>query len=167
MPKNMKSEGASEAESYLFEDGSTMKREGSNGFWFLRDPQGEVLDKDRYRHDLIDRHHLKIACHVDPVAEAIANDPNRVVRQLTSNQKKVLLAHNTAPGVHSAPKAGCHRQQGAVSQKLADLHGIFETRFEKANGLRWFKFTDFGLKVRLFGFPCRRLAGTKHPGTVA
>lgn len=76
------------------------------------------------------------------------HDPRDIAGKLTRSQIIVLQAHNTAPGWHSAPKAGCWRRQGAVSQHLASKYGLFESRLEKANGLRWFRFTELGRKVR-------------------
>lgn len=51
-------------ERYSFTNGWTMKREGPNRLWRLRDEKGEPVDYDRYRHDLIERHRLAISEHV-------------------------------------------------------------------------------------------------------
>lgn len=75
-------------------------------------------------------------------------DARTIAERLTKSQAVVLRAHNTAPGWHSSPKAGCWRRQGAVSQYLARAYGLFESRYEKANGLRWYKFTELGREVR-------------------
>ena len=53
-------------ESYLVDDGRTIKRENGktpNGNpiglrWVLRGPNGEWIDFDTYRHDLFERHNL-------------------------------------------------------------------------------------------------------------
>ena len=71
-----------------------------------------------------------------------------IANALTASQKTVLLAHNPAGGWHSSPKAGCWRRQGAVSELLARKYGLFESRFEAANGLRWFQWTELGCAVR-------------------
>lgn len=40
---------------YLFEDGSSMMRESSVNAWVLRDSDGDIIDQDKYRCDLIAR----------------------------------------------------------------------------------------------------------------
>lgn len=53
-------------EHYVFTDDSTMKREGPNLTWFLRDADGDVLDRDQYRHDILNRCGLTVRLHHNP-----------------------------------------------------------------------------------------------------
>ena len=54
---------------YTFTNGWTMKREPSHPFWWvLRDEKGVEIDVDKYRHDILERHHLTIAS--EPPVEA-------------------------------------------------------------------------------------------------
>ena len=43
---------------YSFTNGWTAKREGKFGEWVLRNEKGEVVDEDKFRHDLFKRHGL-------------------------------------------------------------------------------------------------------------
>lgn len=54
-------------EHYIFENGYTMKREGENSHWHLRNGVGELVCRDKYCNDVIDRYRLKIARHHDPL----------------------------------------------------------------------------------------------------
>jgi hypothetical protein len=53
-------------EHYRFTNGFTMAREPQKPFrWELRDADGQMIERDRYRHDLISRHDLEIAEHIE------------------------------------------------------------------------------------------------------
>ena len=43
---------------YRFTNGRTMKREGECLYWHLRDREDNLIDSDKYRHDLFSRHDL-------------------------------------------------------------------------------------------------------------
>jgi hypothetical protein len=51
-----------QSERYIFTNGWTMKRE-TGTLWHLRDSEGSLVDRDRYRHDIIPRHNLVVAEH--------------------------------------------------------------------------------------------------------
>lgn len=54
------------SESYKFTNGWSMKREACQpGFWILSDENGERKDRDQYRHDVIERHRLKVLEHIE------------------------------------------------------------------------------------------------------
>ncbi len=53
-------------EKYIFTNGWTMMQE--NDFphaWILRDNDDKNVDRDHYRNDIIDRHDLKVAEHIN------------------------------------------------------------------------------------------------------
>lgn len=53
-------------EFYVFTNGWTMQREEPwPHYWLLCDSTGKIIDRDRYRHDLIPRHMLTVEQHVD------------------------------------------------------------------------------------------------------
>jgi hypothetical protein len=53
-------------ERYRFTNGSTMEREVAFPYrWELRDRLGVLVERDKYRHDLIERHRLEIEEHVE------------------------------------------------------------------------------------------------------
>lgn len=48
-------------ERYVFTNKWTMQREESHPFyWLLHNQVGVRMDRDKYRHDLMDRHGLKV-----------------------------------------------------------------------------------------------------------
>lgn len=56
-------------EHYIFKNGWTMRREEPHPhYWLLRNEAGDLVERDKYRHDLIERHRLKIEVHQDPTA---------------------------------------------------------------------------------------------------
>lgn len=51
-------------ERYEFANGWTMAREDAAPFyWILRDEHGGQVDRDQYRHDVMERHRLKTVAH--------------------------------------------------------------------------------------------------------
>lgn len=56
-------------EFYRFTNGYEMKRERDWPFyWVLRSSNGTKVGRDQYRHDVIERHGLTIAEHVEAAA---------------------------------------------------------------------------------------------------
>ena len=53
-------------ERYVFTNGWTMMRKRVGLRWHLRSEDGALIDKDRYRYDLIGRHRLTVAEHRYP-----------------------------------------------------------------------------------------------------
>lgn len=53
-------------EYYRFTNGWTMARLTEGWHWKLWNEAGEIVDRDQYRHDLIERHRLRVALHFEP-----------------------------------------------------------------------------------------------------
>jgi hypothetical protein len=56
-------------EFYRFTNNWLMQREGGHN-WHLRDENGNLIDSDQYRHDLIERHRLTVTIHCEPRRDA-------------------------------------------------------------------------------------------------
>lgn len=59
-----------DVELYTFTNGWSMQREPERPwYWMLCDADGQIVDRDQYRHDVMPRHGLTIASHKDPTTK--------------------------------------------------------------------------------------------------
>ena len=72
---------------------------------------------------------------IDPVT---ISKMNEIAGSMTPMEREVFMKNNFTDSYTVAPKIN-GRRSGAILKKIAIKYDLFEFRYEKANGLYWFK----------------------------